>query len=85
MLAGEGGAFLVANRPHVAEIALVTDEHDGHVGARVLAGVLQPRGEVVKRLPPGYVIDYGKERGGLGDGDGDTNYDTNPNPQIFSR
>ncbi len=34
------------------EVALVADEHDGHVGVGVLAGVLQPARQVVECLPP---------------------------------
>ncbi len=35
-----------------SEIALVADEHDGHVGVGVLPSILQPAGQVVECLPP---------------------------------
>ena len=38
-------------------IPLVPDEHDDHVGVGVLPRVLEPRGQVVERVPPRDVID----------------------------
>jgi hypothetical protein len=38
------------------EVALVADEHDGHVGVGVLARILQPAGQVVERLTPGIQV-----------------------------
>ena len=38
-------------------IPLVPDEHDDHVGVGVLPRVLEPRGQVVERVPPRDVVD----------------------------
>lgn len=38
------------------EVALVADEHDGHVGVGVLARLLEPPRQVVERLPPCDVV-----------------------------
>jgi hypothetical protein len=35
-----------------SEIALVADEHDGHVGVGMLPRILQPACQVVECLPP---------------------------------
>lgn len=34
------------------EIALVANQHDGHIGVCMLASILQPAGQVIERLPP---------------------------------
>lgn len=34
------------------EVALVADEHDGHVGVGMLPGIVQPAGQVVESLTP---------------------------------
>ena len=34
------------------QVALVADEHDGHVGVCVLPGILQPACQVVEGFPP---------------------------------
>lgn len=37
-------------------LPLISNQHDDHVGVRVLASVLQPSGEVVECVPPGDVV-----------------------------
>ena len=39
------------------EVALVADQHDGHVGVGVLPGILQPAGEMVEGFPPAQIAE----------------------------
>eukprot|EP00290_Baffinella_frigidus_P005168 CAMPEP_0180134656 /NCGR_PEP_ID=MMETSP0986-20121125/10299_1 /TAXON_ID=697907 /ORGANISM="non described non described, Strain CCMP2293" /LENGTH=208 /DNA_ID=CAMNT_0022075073 /DNA_START=132 /DNA_END=759 /DNA_ORIENTATION=- len=49
-------ALSVGDGAAVLEVALVPDEHDGHVGVGVLQRVLKPRRQVVERLSPRDVV-----------------------------
>lgn len=44
------------NSTAVRQVALVSNEHDGHVGVCVLAGVFKPACEMVERLTSGDVV-----------------------------
>lgn len=48
--------FFSANCSPVSEVALVADEHDGHIGVRMLPGILQPARQMVECLSPGDII-----------------------------
>ena len=41
--------------PH-REIALVANEHDGHVGVRMLPGIFKPAGKVIEGLSPAIAV-----------------------------
>eukprot|EP00227_Mantoniella_beaufortii_P021557 CAMPEP_0197591626 /NCGR_PEP_ID=MMETSP1326-20131121/13819_1 /TAXON_ID=1155430 /ORGANISM="Genus nov. species nov., Strain RCC2288" /LENGTH=295 /DNA_ID=CAMNT_0043157157 /DNA_START=218 /DNA_END=1100 /DNA_ORIENTATION=+ len=56
VLARERLALLGADGAAVRDVALVADQHDGHVGVGMLPRVLEPAGEVVERLAPRDVV-----------------------------
>ena len=49
---GHGGL-----RRAYCKVALVADQHDGHVGVCMLAGILQPARKVVEGFPPAGVAE----------------------------
>lgn len=53
VLASKLLAFLDAHGSPVIEVALVADQHDGHVGVGMLTGILEPRAKVVEGLTAG--------------------------------
>ena len=54
---GESLALFSRNLPLLLQIALVTDEHDGHVVVRVLPRIFKPRVQVIEGLPPSHIVD----------------------------
>ena len=56
MFLGERLALFGRNLPFLLQIALVADEHDGHVVVRVLPRVFEPRIQVIEGLTTRHIV-----------------------------
>ena len=56
MLTCEHLTFVGTDLPACVKIALIANQHDGHVGVTVLLHLFQPSGQMSERVSPGDIV-----------------------------